>query len=83
MSMATLTAPTRRADLLAALSPREHDVLALMAAGRSNRGISRDLLISEGAVEKHVANVFVKLELPPSPALHRRVQAVVIYLTGR
>ena len=67
----------------AGLSPREQDVLALMAAGRSNRAIARELVITSGAVEKHVANIFCKLGLPPSPAHHRRVLAVLAYLDGR
>ena len=87
MSMATFSAPAptggRRVGRVAALSAREREVLGLMAGGRSNGGIARDLLISEGAVEKHVANIFVKLDLPRSPALHRRVLAVVAYLTER
>jgi DNA-binding NarL/FixJ family response regulator len=68
---------------LADLSHREREVLSLMALGRSNRGIARDLLVSEGAVEKHVANIFVKLGLQPGPAVHRRVLAVVAYLAER
>jgi len=54
-----------------------------MALGRSNRGIARDLLVSEGAVEKHIASVFAKLGLMPSPAVHRRVMAVIAYLSDR
>jgi DNA-binding NarL/FixJ family response regulator len=72
--------PTGR---LAELSHREREVLALMAGGRSNSGIARDLLVSEGAVEKHVANIFLKLGLPPAPGVHRRVLAVVAYLGER
>jgi DNA-binding NarL/FixJ family response regulator len=68
---------------LHALTARELEVLALMAAGRSNGGIARDLLVSDGAVEKHVANIFAKLDLPRSPTLHRRVLAVVAYLDAR
>jgi DNA-binding NarL/FixJ family response regulator len=71
---------TLDAPRLSALSNREREVLALMARGRSNRGIARDLLVSPGAVEKHVANIFTKLDLPRSPGLHRRVLAVVAYL---
>jgi DNA-binding NarL/FixJ family response regulator len=81
MSIATLT-PVRTSPL-GDLSQREHEVLALMASGRSNRGIACDLLVSEGAVEKHVANIFVKLGLPPTPQTHRRVLAVVTYLSSR
>ena len=58
-------------------------MLSLMALGRSNRGIARDLLVSEGAVEKHIASVFAKLGLMPSPAVHRRVMAVIAYLSDR
>jgi DNA-binding NarL/FixJ family response regulator len=82
MSMSTLpdSLPFPR---LQVLTDREREVLGLMAHGRSNRGVARDLLISEGAVEKHVANIFAKLDLPRSPGLHRRVLAVVAYLTER
>jgi DNA-binding NarL/FixJ family response regulator len=79
MSFATLT----RISPLGDLSQREHEVLALMASGRSNSGIACDLLVSEGAVEKHVANIFMKLGLPPAPGTHRRVLAVVAYLRSR
>jgi DNA-binding NarL/FixJ family response regulator len=71
---------TRRTDDLDALTPREHDVLSLMAQGRSNGAIAGTLVISERAVEKHVANIFSKLGLPPSDADHRRVLAVLRYL---
>jgi DNA-binding NarL/FixJ family response regulator len=70
----------RRTDGLDALTPREHDVLSLMAEGRSNGAIAGTLVISERAVEKHVANVFAKLGLAPSDADHRRVLAVLRYL---
>jgi DNA-binding NarL/FixJ family response regulator len=68
---------------LADLSHRGREVLSLMSMGRSNAGIARDLLISEGAVEKHVANIFMKLGLPPAPGVHRRVLAVIAYLAER
>ena len=71
---------SRRTDGLGALTPREHDVLALMAEGRTNGAIADTLVISERAVEKHVANIFSKLSLPPSDADHRRVLAVLRYL---
>jgi len=71
---------TRRTDGLGALTPREHDVLALMAEGRSNGAIADTLVISERAVEKHVANIFTKLGLAPSDTDHRRVLAVLRYL---
>jgi DNA-binding NarL/FixJ family response regulator len=70
----------RRAGTLAGLTSREREVLALMAEGRSNSGISAVLFISERAVEKHVGNIFSKLGLPPSDADHRRVLAVLRYL---
>jgi DNA-binding NarL/FixJ family response regulator len=71
---------SRRAGTLAGLTAREREVLALMAEGRSNGGISDALVISERAVEKHVGNIFMKLGLPPSEADHRRVLAVLRYL---
>ena len=71
---------SRRADGLASLTPREHDVLALMAEGRSNGANAAARVISERAVEKHVANIFSKLGLAPSDADHRRVLAVLRYL---
>jgi DNA-binding NarL/FixJ family response regulator len=71
---------SRRAGTLAGLTIREREVLALMAEGRSNGGISQTLVISERAVEKHVGNIFMKLGLPPAGADHRRVLAVLRYL---
>jgi DNA-binding NarL/FixJ family response regulator len=71
---------THRTDDLDALTPRERDVLSLMAEGRSNGAIAGTLVISERAVEKHVANIFAKLGLAPSDANHRRVLAVLRYL---
>jgi DNA-binding NarL/FixJ family response regulator len=71
---------SRRAHGLGALTAREHDVLALMAEGRSNGAIADMLVISERAVEKHVANIFSKLSLTPSDTDHRRVLAVLRYL---
>jgi DNA-binding NarL/FixJ family response regulator len=71
---------SRRTDGLGALTARELDVLALMAEGRSNGAIADALVISERAVEKHVANIFSKLGLAPSDADHRRVLAVLRYL---
>ena len=65
---------------VAALSPREREVLTLMAEGRSNAGIGRTLVLSTGAVEKHVASIFGKLGLPPSENDNRRVLAVLHYL---
>jgi DNA-binding NarL/FixJ family response regulator len=71
---------SRRTDSLATLTPREREVLALMAEGRSNTAIAAALVVSGRAVEKHVANIFTKLDLPPSEADHRRVLAVLRYL---
>jgi DNA-binding NarL/FixJ family response regulator len=71
---------SRHTDGLDALTPREHDVLALIAEGRTNSAIAAKLVISERAVEKHVANIFTKLGLAPSDADHRRVLAVLRYL---
>jgi DNA-binding NarL/FixJ family response regulator len=65
---------------LTLLSPRELEVLGLMAEGRTNLAIARELVLSGGAVEKHVANIFTKLELRPGPDDHRRVLAVLTYL---
>ena len=65
---------------LEALSRRELEVLGLMAEGRTNLGIARELVLSGGAVEKHVANIFAKLELRPAPDDHRRVLAVLAFL---
>ena len=69
-----------RKDRLAALTPREKEVLALMAEGRSNAGIAEALVLTVGAVEKHVASILQKLGLPPSEETHRRVLAVLAYL---
>jgi DNA-binding NarL/FixJ family response regulator len=71
---------SRRTDSIAGLSARERQVLSLMAEGRSNSAIATALVISEGAVEKHVANIFNKLDLPVSQADHRRVLAVLRFL---
>jgi DNA-binding NarL/FixJ family response regulator len=71
---------SRHADGLATLSPRERQVLALMAEGRSNAGIARALVVTGGVVEKHVASIFGKLGLPPSEGDNRRVLAVLRYL---
>lgn len=75
-----LMARRRRGNLLEDLTPREHEVLALMAEGRSNSSIAESLSVSDGAVEKHVSNIFSKLGLPPADATHRRVLAVLTYL---
>jgi DNA-binding NarL/FixJ family response regulator len=73
----------RRDDPLAELTPREREVLALMAEGRSNNGIAHQLYITEGAVEKHVRSILMKLHLPTTEDDHRRVLAVVTYLEAR
>ncbi|HKE74216.1 MAG TPA: response regulator transcription factor [Acidimicrobiales bacterium] len=80
--VAQLLARTRRRDPLARLSPRERDVLGLMAEGRSNAAIAAELVVSDGAVEKHVSNIFTKLDLPPTERDHRRVLAVLRWLDG-
>ena len=77
-----LMGASRRTDTLAALSGRERQVLSLMAEGRTNSAIAGGLVISEGAVEKHVANIFSKLDLPATSSDHRRVLAVLRYLEG-
>ena len=71
---------SRRRGGLATLTPRERQVLALMAEGRSNAGIAAELVVSGGAVEKHVASIFTKLGLPPDESDNRRVLAVLRYL---
>ena len=75
-------ASSRRTDSLSNLSAREKEVLSLMAEGRTNAAIAATLVISEGAVEKHIANIFSKLDLAASPSDHRRVLAVLRYLEG-
>jgi DNA-binding NarL/FixJ family response regulator len=70
----------RREDPLEAISPREREVLELMAEGRSNHGIAEAMVVTERAVEKHVTSIFTKLGLPPTPDDHRRVLAVLAYL---
>ncbi len=65
------------------LTPREREVLELMAEGRSNGAIAAALVVTEGAVEKHISNIFGKLSLPPSETDHRRVLAVLTYLQGQ
>ena len=71
---------SRRSEPIDALTPREREVLALMAEGRSNAAIAGGLSVSPRAVEKHVAGIFTKLDLPPSGDDHRRVLAVLAYL---
>ena len=79
--VAQLFTRRRRADSpLDRLTPRELEVLGLMAEGRSNAGIADALTLTVGAVEKHIANILTKLRLPPSGSDHRRVLAVLTYL---
>ncbi|MDT0548028.1 MULTISPECIES: response regulator transcription factor [unclassified Streptomyces] len=72
----------RGQDPLRRLTPREREVLALMAEGRSNSAVARALVVTEAAVAKHIANILLKLDLPPAPDDHRRVLAVLAYLRG-
>jgi DNA-binding NarL/FixJ family response regulator len=78
--VAQLLSRARRRDPLERLSPRETEVLRLMAEGRSNTAIAGALVVSEGAVEKHVSSIFAKLDLPPAEHDHRRVLAVLRWL---
>ena len=78
-----LVAARRVNDPLEHLSPREAEVLALMAEGRSNAGIARALWVTEGTIEKHVHSILMKLHLPETEDDHRRVLAVVAYLDAR
>jgi len=78
-----LLARTRRREPLSDLSPREREVLALMAEGRSNAAIAARIVVTPRAVEKHVKSIFQKLRLPPVDTDHRRVLAVLRYLEAR
>ncbi|WP_156753378.1 response regulator transcription factor [Actinokineospora pegani] len=79
--IAQVMARVRRKPL-DALTPREREVLGLMAQGLSNTAIARSLVVSDGAVEKHIGNIFAKLGLEPRSEEHRRVRAVLAYLEG-
>jgi DNA-binding NarL/FixJ family response regulator len=80
--VAQLLARSRRQDPLERLTPREREVLSLMAEGRSNAAIAEALVVSDGAVEKHVTSIFSKLDLLPTEQDHRRVLAVLRWLEG-
>ena len=80
--VAQLLARSGRQDPLERLTPREREVLGLMAEGRSNAAIAATLVVSDGAVEKHVTNIFSKLDLVPADEDHRRVLAVLRWLEG-
>jgi DNA-binding NarL/FixJ family response regulator len=81
--VAQLFSRRRKEGPLDELTPREREVLGLMAEGRSNGAIAEQLVLTVGAVEKHVANIFMKLRLPPSETDNRRVLAVLAYLQGQ
>lgn len=78
--VAQLVTRRRRDERLAELTPREHDVLALMAEGRTNASIADKLFVSEGTVEKHIRSIFTKLDLEDAETMHRRVLAVLTFL---
>jgi DNA-binding NarL/FixJ family response regulator len=78
--VAQLMTRRRKHDPVATLSPREREVLGLMAEGRSNTAIARILVVTEGAVEKHTQRIFAKLDLTPDDTQHRRVLAVLAFL---
>ncbi len=81
--VAQLVSRRRQGSALDRLTDREREVLGLMAEGRSNGALAERLVLSLGAIEKHVANIFTKLDLPPSSSDHRRVLAVVAYLNDQ
>jgi DNA-binding NarL/FixJ family response regulator len=80
--VASMLARVRRDDPIERLTPRQREVLALMAEGRSNQAIAKQLVLTEKAVVKHVSHVYGELDLPACPDDHRRVLAVVRYLTS-
>ena len=75
-----LLTPPQEGDALAALTPREREVLGLMAEGKTNAGIAKQLWLTEKTVETHVSSILAKLDLPPDADTHRRVLAVVTFL---
>jgi len=75
-----LLTPPQEGDALASLTPREREVLGLMAEGKTNAGIAKQLWLTEKTVETHVSSILGKLDLPPDADTHRRVTAVVTYL---
>ena len=81
--VAELLGRTARTDPLDALTPRERQVLALMAEGQSNARIAKTIWVTNGAVEKHVKHIFRKLGIPATPDTHRRVLAVITFLDAR
>lgn len=78
--VAQLLVRSRKRGPIDALTPREREVLSLMAEGRSNAAIATSLVVSDGAVEKHISSIFTKLDLAPSDSEHRRVLAVLLFL---
>ena len=80
--VAELVTARQADDQLDVLSPREREVLALMAEGRSNSGIARKLWVTEGTVEKHIGSILTKLHLPETDDMHRRVLAVLAFLNA-
>jgi DNA-binding NarL/FixJ family response regulator len=74
---------SRRSDPLTALTPREREVLSLMAEGRSNAAIADQLVVTGGAVEKHISSIFAKINLPDLGSDNRRVLAVLTWLKSR
>jgi DNA-binding NarL/FixJ family response regulator len=81
--VAQLFSRRRQDDPLDRLTPRELEVLGRMAEGRSNAAIAEEFVVTVGAIEKHIANIFMKLRIPPSESDHRRVLAVLAYVQGR
>ncbi len=81
--ISTLLNRRRQQDDLAEITPREHEVLALMAEGRTNQGIRERLFLSAKTVESHITSIFTKLSLLPAPDDHRRVLAVLTYLRSK